>query len=367
MTRCDGLFPSSYLNSIGHPLTFRPSVNSFPSTLSQMVQSEVLRMPLGEPSGLRQAAIDWLQMRTHDGLEALTRDDVLDFHFHGEVFKLQSTQQGIRKPRDFRAALSIQTVFRRPGQERPYEDSIGDDGVLRYKWRSTNPNTPENIGLREAMKQRLPIIWLWGVAMQPARFQVITPVYIVGEEPEHHQHILTAAEDAASALDLLESAHEEVARRYYERLAKSRVHQPVFRSTVLSACEKRCSVCKLAHPELLDAAHIVGDKEEKGIASVVNGLAMCKIHHAAFDGHFLGIRSDYVVEIRHDLPKEVDGPMLRHGLQELHVQRLMTIPPPPHRRDWPDREMLKMTHEEFKKVKMNEWIQPAPEAPVDAK
>ncbi|MGO2034988.1 MAG: HNH endonuclease [Brevibacterium sp.] len=285
-------------------------------------------------------------MRTNGGLEALTRDDVLDFHFHGEAFKLQSTQQGIRKPREFRAALSIQTVFRRPGQERPYEDSIGDDGLLRYKWRGTNPNASENVGLREAMNQRLPIIWFWGVAMQPARFQVITPVYVVSEEPEHHQFLLTAADDAASALDLRESTHEAVARRYYERLAKSRVHQPVFRSTVLSAYENRCSICKLAHPELLDAAHIVGDKEERGIASVVNGLAMCKIHHSAFDRHFLGIRPDYVVEIRHDLLAEVDGPMLKHGLQELHGNRLMTVPR--HRRDWPDRELLEMTYEKFK-------------------
>ena len=306
----------------------------------------------GEPSGLRQAAIEWLQMRTDGGLEALTRDEVLDFHFHGEAFKLQSTQQGIRKPRDFRAALSIQTVFRRPGHERPYEDSIGEDGLLRYKWRGTNPNTPENVGLREAMNQRLPIIWFWGVAMNPARFNVITPVYIVGEEPEHHQFLLTAAEDAASALDLRESAHEALARRYYKRLARHRVHQPVFRSMVLSAYDNRCSVCSLAHPQLLDAAHIVGDKEEKGIASVVNGLAMCKIHHAAFDGRFLGIRPDYLVEIRHDLLQEVDGPMLRHGLQELHGRQLKVVPR--HRRDWPDRELLRIKYEEFSTTKVRE-------------
>lgn len=34
--------------------------------------------------------------------------------------------------------------------------------------------------------------------------------------------------------------------------------------------------------ERIDAAHIVEDGHELGIAAVRNGLALCKIHHAAF-------------------------------------------------------------------------------------
>ena len=69
-----------------------------------------------EPAGLREAAISWVQMRTDDGRDPLTRDEIQDFEFSGEQFKLQSTQQGIRKPAGFTAALSIQTVNPRPGQ-----------------------------------------------------------------------------------------------------------------------------------------------------------------------------------------------------------------------------------------------------------
>lgn len=105
-----------------------------------------------EPTGLREAAINWLQMRTDGGRDPLTRDEVQDFQFDGHQFKLQSTQQGIRKPKGFSAALSVQTVFRQPGQERPYEDVIGDDGLLRYMWRGDDPDFPENVGLRNAMQ-----------------------------------------------------------------------------------------------------------------------------------------------------------------------------------------------------------------------
>ncbi|MGO2985814.1 MAG: HNH endonuclease [Brevibacterium aurantiacum] len=182
--------------------------------------------------------------------------------------------------------------------------------------------------------------------MNPARFQVIAPVFIVGEEPEKKRFLLTATESATDITDIDFSAHEVVARRYLTRMAKVRVHQPVFRSTVLTAYDNRCSVCNLGHPPLLDAAHIVGDAEEKGIASVVNGLAMCKIHHAAFDRYFLGVRPDYKIEIRHDLLDEIDGPMLRHGLQELHGKMLMTVPK--SQRDRLDGELLRFKYDQFR-------------------
>lgn len=136
-------------------------------------------MPTAEPRGLRQAAIDWLQLRSDGGIEPLTREDILDFQFAGESVRLQAPMQGIWKPRGYAAALSFRTAYTKPGEPPPYEDKTGDDGLFRYKWRGTNPNHPENVGLREAMNLRLPLIWFLGVAMDPARYQVIAPVFIV--------------------------------------------------------------------------------------------------------------------------------------------------------------------------------------------
>ena len=50
-----------------------------------------------------------------------------------------------------------------------------------------------------------------------------------------------------------------------------------------------CAVCSLRHVELLDAAHIIEDKDENGLPELPNGLSLCKIHHAAYDRRFLGI------------------------------------------------------------------------------
>ena len=49
-----------------------------------------------------------------------------------------------------------------------------------------------------------------------------------------------------------------------------------------------------------------------------NGLALCKLHHAAFDCHIIGVNPDYRVEVRVDVLEEIDGPMLEHGLQGFH-------------------------------------------------
>lgn len=74
-------------------------------------------------------------------------------------------------------------------------------------------------------------------------------------------------------------------------------------------------------------------------------MALCKIHHAAFDANILGIRPDHVVEIRADILDEVDGPMLRYGLQALHRSPLIL---PRRVADRPRTEFLELRYESFR-------------------
>lgn len=300
---------------------------------------------------LRMAAIEWLKFRTDDGAIPLTRDEIKDFRFEDEPFALQATQQGIRKPRQLSAALSIQTVFRKDGQQRPYEDAIGSDGLLRYMWQGDDPNHHDNRALREAMNANLPLIWFVGVGMGPAIFQVVCPVYLMAEEPEHKRFVIVPHDEEALLLQGSgrESVVEETLRKYLSAETKIRLHQPVFRSTVLRAYEDRCAVCNLGHRVLLDAAHIVPDAHELGVASVVNGLALCKIHHAAFDSSLMGIRPDFVVQIRPDLLEEQDGPMLEYGLKGRHGQKLMMLPSKKAER--PRADLLEITYDKFLSAK----------------
>ena len=106
---------------------------------------------------------------------------------------------------------------------------------------------------------------------------------------------------------------------------------------VIRAYQERCALCRLRHRTLLDAAHITPDSEAEGEPIVSNGLALCKLHHAAFDGFFFAVRPDYVIEVRASILAETDGPMLIVGLQEIHGKR---IDVPTRRMDLPDRDRL---------------------------
>ena len=112
----------------------------------------------------------------------------------------------------------------------------------------------------------------------------------------------------------VDAPEAEIRRRYVTRLVRQRLHQQAFRKRVLDAYREHCAICRLRHQELLEAAHIVADRDPEGEPKVSNGLALCKLHHAAFDCDIIGVRPDYVVEIREDVLEEIDGPMLQHGL-----------------------------------------------------
>lgn len=283
----------------------------------------------------------WLTVRTNDGLDPISRHDLEDFTIDGRMFRLVDRTRGIRKPKELSAALSISTTYRPPGVKRPYEDKIGSDGLSRYKWSTTDPSKTDNLGLRAAMNEGVPLIWFYGVG--PSLFQPIYPVFVVAEEPEEHQFVI--ATEVARDLYRPDSQAEHQLRRYVATETQRRLHQPVFRATVMRAYERRCAVCALGYSELLDAAHIVPDSHEMGIAAVTNGLALCKIHHAAYDVNILGITPDLIVEIRKDLLDQIDGPMLEHGLKKRHGKKLMVIPSDQGER--PDSELLKLSYDRF--------------------
>jgi putative restriction endonuclease len=126
-----------------------------------------------------------------------------------------------------------------------------------------------------------------------------------------------------------------------------RCAQASFWEAVIAAYTGRCAVSRLPEPLLLDAAHIVADKDEKfGHPVVRNGIPLSKIHHAAFDAHLIGIDPDYKLHVSARLLSQNDGPML-DALKRLAGE---TIHLPGRVRDYPDRDRLAMRFERFKTV-----------------
>lgn len=301
--------------------------------------------PAHQDALIRKAAFDWLEaQRTRYG-EVLPRGLLAQgFEWQGERVPLVGPQ-GIFKPRVIpEIPLTITTA-----PNGPYEDHFADAHRLLYRYRGTDPNHHENVGLREAMRRRTPLIYLVGLI--PGRYLPIWPVFIVADNPADLSFTVMAdAQD--TILDTLErgaetarnSEPDEYRRRYITAAVQRRLHQTSFRERVLKAYAEQCALCRLRHRELLDASHIIPDTDPRGEPEVSNGLALCKIHHTAFDRYFIGIRPDAVVEVRPDILEEEDGPMLQHGLKGLHGQRLFL---PRQARHRPDPEALAYRYESF--------------------
>jgi putative restriction endonuclease len=270
--------------------------------------------------------------------DGVPSDVINSFVFDGAQFRLV-VQPGIRKPAQLEAALTIRTTWTPSGAQAPYADGVGADGSLRYKWRGTDPNHPDNRALREAMRRQAPLAYFYPVAR--GVYEAIYPVYLVDEDAAAYEFAVEIGDHVEQDE---EGAETSLERRYTRRLTLQRLHQVLFRPKVLRAYESSCAICHLRHVPLLDAAHILPDGHPNGEPVVPNGLAMCKIHHAAYDANILGIRPDHVVEVRPDILTETDGPMLRHGLQEMHGARITL---PRSRRDHPDPNRLNERYVQF--------------------
>ena len=184
---------------------------------------------------------------------------------------------------------------------------------------------------------RLPLVYFHGVFR--GKYVAAWPVFVVGDDPGGLT--FTIAIDDVDTLGRQpprsqQRAHdlEEGRRQYVTAAVRQRLHQRAFRERVLDAYREQCAFCRFRHAELLDAAHIEPDADG-GEPVVSNGLALCRLHHAAFDRYFVGVRPDYVVQVRPDLLEEKDGPTLIHGIQSLHgariaVPRRLGLRPDPH-------------------------------------
>lgn len=271
----------------------------------------------------------------------LTSDDLAGgFPFRGERIPLVNPQRGIFKPRAMPYLLSIRTVFPRTGarvwyddQRRVHEQIHRGDAHIDYAFMGRDPEAADNRWLREAMQAQIPILYFLGIA--PGRYTAIYPTFVVDWSASELAAKLSFGMPLATSAAALPPEPE---RRYALRLVSQRLHQATFREAVLTAYDGRCAISRLPERRLLDAAHIVADRDEQlGQPIVCNGLPLSKVHHAAFDANLIGIDADYRIHISEQLLAMNDGPMLEQGIKAMRGKTLLM---PDRLVDRPDRDRL---------------------------
>ncbi|MDP3773663.1 MAG: HNH endonuclease [Gemmatimonadales bacterium] len=297
---------------------------------------------------LRLAAFDHLsRLRDRSGGLVSLADLEAGFEFRGERIPLFNRYRGIWRPKQLGAegpALSITTTPPRAGKTPPYDDQVAsEDGWFVYRYQGEDPDLWTNRAVRRAMEVQRPLIYFYGI--EPGLYEAVYPVYVVGDDPADLTfHVAADVLGYAPIAPGIDPTQFAAQRGYQTVSVKKRLHQHRFRELVVRAYHTSCAVCHLRHGELLDAAHILPDRDERGRPEVPNGLALCKIHHAAFDVDILGISPDCLITIRHDVLDERDGPMLQHGLKEMHGA-LIQLPRRTELR--PNRDYLAERYERF--------------------
>src|SRR5487761_611208 len=209
---------------------------------------------------VRAAAFAWIaeQVRRH-GSDVLPRALLAEgFRFEGTRIPLIGPQ-GIFKPAALTGLpLSILTVPRVEGREPPYRDGFtGDELTYRYRGSPPEPSHPDNVGLRRAMREQVPLVYFYGLVL--GRYLAVWPVYVVGDDTTEGVFTIQPDEPTVLQPGLVLDSSDDLRRAYALRTVRQRIHQHRFRERVLRAYQMTCAVCRLRHDELLDAAHILPD------------------------------------------------------------------------------------------------------------
>jgi len=300
-------------------------------------------------AAVRLRAFDFLTQQRHRFGEASIPHSVLErgFDFEGVRVPLIGPQ-GIFKPAILpELPLTITTAPPVEHRDRPYDDGFIEGGFLRYRYRGSDPHHRDNVGLRLAMQRRSPLIYLHGIVQ--GLYEPAWPVFIVEDHPEDLTAIVAIDDQVGTSptWEANDSAALTARRLYVTAVVRRRLHQRGFRERVLRAYQQCCAICRLRHDELLEAAHILPDGHPRGEPVIPNGLALCKLHHAAFDAYIIGVTPDLEVRVRLDILEEIDGPMLQHGLQGFQNRRIH-VPRADHHK--PNRDFLAERYDLFRKA-----------------
>jgi putative restriction endonuclease len=195
-------------------------------------------------------------------------------------------QSGIFKPAELSEPLSITTTV-----TSKHAQDVLEGSCVQYDYVSREF---ENEALKRCADAELPLIYFLQVTKRPSpEYVVFAPVYVVGWDDESRRFLVDLSEQRPSEiaarvtrqLGLFRATSRDVAKSYIVSSVQQRLDAARFRNRVLESY-RGCAVCGLRERALLDAAPI--------------GIALCALHHRAFNAGILTIDEEGVVSVQLD-------------------------------------------------------------------
>ncbi len=171
---------------------------------------------------------------------------------------------------------------------------------------------------------------------------------------EYGAALQSAEGDAQGAVDLLSGDPDEerqfidepgpisqVERRFNLVTSMRALRDSMFRPRVLQAYQYKCAVCNYAL-KLVDAAHIVPVSYPQSNDEVTNGLALCRLHHGAYDNGLLGVQSNCSIVVNPDAERRLAELNFEAGLEDFRARLPARIREPHSIEARPDPRNLKL-------------------------
>lgn len=109
---------------------------------------------------------------------------------------------------------------------------------------------------------------------------------------------------------------------------RKRLRDSSFQERILTAYRYRCAMCGI-QLNLVQAAHIIPVSSEEGTDETCNGIALCALHHYAYDRGLVYINEDYFVEVNQSRIEQLQAISRVDGLDEFvnALRTLILLPP----------------------------------------
>lgn len=130
---------------------------------------------------------------------------------------------------------------------------------------------------------------------------------------------------------------------------KRKYREHDFRLRVLTAYSSICTCCGV-QLKLVEAAHIIPVASDKSTDETINGVALCSLHHRAYDQNLLSFDEAYRLEVSKDAVASLKKLGLVGGLANFENALKNAILLPADKRDYPSPVYIKESR------KVRNWV-----------
>ena len=131
----------------------------------------------------------------------------------------------------------------------------------------------------------------------------------------------------------------DTSRRNVIRTIVTKYRAAKFKDKVLGAYNHKCAFCQI-QLSLLDAAHIIPVASPESTDQVVNGVALCKLHHFAYDANLVSFNEQYRIEVSQARVRVLTAKHEAGGLTEFQSAMSESILLPANPRQRPNTDYI---------------------------